>query len=475
MNSFEVRLDAKILAKAVSLEGWISFLMEQRWFSGKGREISSVRPFATCAIDSALVIAVLRVSYLEGEDEDYILPLLVGTTEQGPGIGLLDGRPLLDALVHEDGWRRLLEAFGRSQHTGQGLDLQVEVVGAALARRGDVRIGSADQTNSWAIVGDLFVKVFRRLQPGENLDVEVGRFLTRRGGTRTPALRGVLTAEGVFGQATLLSVQDALRAKGTGWDLACAQVAAQVRGQTADFSFWSHLGTAMADLHKVLASDGPDAIGTLPLRTPDLQDAARGAMVMARQVLADAFASVLTPAASGLSQVLRVRQGALMKRIKAPVIESGSCHRQRIHGDIHLGQVLWDGSEFCIIDFEGEPARPPEERRRKQSPARDVAGMLRSFDYAARAGLPEGTGKAGEQSANAWRNEARKAFLDAYETAIGNEPFLPSNPVLRAQLIDLYELEKAFYELKYELSHRPEWVEIPMAGLLDLVSPRRAH
>jgi len=468
VNAFEVRLDTKTLSKAVRQDEWVAFLQAQRWFSGKGRAIVSVGPVACCSVDSALSVAVLRVAYGPDDHEDYLLPLLVGTAEEPGAIAHVGGRPLLDALSREEGWRRLMEAFGRSRHFGQDLSLRVELLGPA-PRQGKFRLGSIDQTNSWSIVGDLFVKAYRRLQPGENLDVEVCRFLTRRGGTRTPVLRGVLSVEGTIGEATLLSLQEAIPNKGTGWELACEQVAQTVDGGVADLAPWAILGRAMAKLHIVLASEGPDSIGTLPLHPPDLQAVAVAAMRLARTVLSELAATELPPAASGLAQVLRLRTAGLLRRIKAPLIPDGTCHRQRIHGDIHLGQVLWDGTAFSILDFEGEPGRAVEERRRKQSPAKDLAGMLRSFDYAARAGLPLGTGQEGELLARGWRNKARKAFRSAYEEAIGGEPFLPSDPVLRGKLVDLFELEKAFYELEYELRNRPDWVEIPMAGLLDLV------
>lgn len=472
MNPFEVRLDIRALSKDVRQDEWIAFLQERRWFSGKGRLVLSARPSGCCPVDSALSIVVLRVAYDSGDPEDYLLPLLVGTGEQSGAIAHFGGRPLLDALSFEEGWRRLLETFGRSTHVGENLSLRIELL-HPITRQGRFQLGSADQTNSWAIVGDLFIKVYRRLQPGENLDVEVGRFLTLHGGARTPALRGVLTAVGDFGEATLLSLQGAVANQGTGWDLACRQVAQAVAGASPDMAPWATLGRELADLHRALAADGPGAIGTSLLQPPDLEATAKGVMALAREVLALLSDAHLPPAAAGLAAVLQHNATSLLRKIKAPLIPPGTCHRQRVHGDLHLGQVLWDGEAFTILDFEGEPARPMEERRRKQPPARDLAGMLRSFDYAARAGLPADAGPAGEDAADNWKRNARKAFRSAYEKAIGNEPFLPSDIGLRNKLVNLFELEKAFYELKYELGHRPDWVEIPLAGLLELVGPRR--
>ncbi len=470
MNSFEVRLSTRTVAQSIPAQAWIQFLVRQRWFSGKGRTITSVQVTATCVVDSALVVAVLRVIYEVGEDEDYLLPLLLCVDCPGEAIGQIEGRPVVDALSVEEGWRRLLEAFGRSQHPGD-LELRIELESNFSFRKGEFVMGSTDQTNSWAIVGGMFVKVYRRLQHGENLDVEVCRFLTRAEFPLTPVLRGSITARGAFGEATLLSVQDLIPNQGTGWDLACKQVSAVVNGQEVDSKPWEELGVSLAKLHRVLAS--PEGPGTSALNTPDLKAWAQLALALARNVLTELDGAKLDPACSGLAQVLRFRTSNLLRRIKAPQIPSGVCHRQRVHGDIHLGQVLWNGDKFFIIDFEGEPARPVEERRRKYSVAKDVAGVLRSFDYAARAGLPEGAGAKGEAIANQWRNRSRSAFRSAYEREIGGEPFLPNDPALSDQLIALFELEKAFYELRYELSHRPDWVGIPMAGLLDLTNAKK--
>ena len=472
MNVFEARLDTRILNRAVSQAEWIRFVSGQRWFAGKGREVVSARIVGCCPVDSALVVAVLEVDHGAGEPDLYQMPLLVGTDEESGAIAHLSGRPLLDALSFEEGWRRLLECFGRSRTQGTDLSLSTEIRGP-VDRSGAFRLGSAEQTNSWALVGNLFVKVFRRFQPGENLDVETVRFLSGQGRTRTPVHRGSLSVDGDFGSGTLLSLQEAVPNQGTGWDLACAQVVQAVAEQAVDFEPWARLGRSMAELHAALASSDPDAPGVQPLHPPDLESVARGALGLAREMLAELASVDLPPAAEGLAQVLKLRSPALLRRIHAPKLPPGSCHRQRIHGDIHLGQVLWDGDDFTIIDFEGEPGRPVEERRRKHPPAKDLAGMLRSFDYAARAGQPAGTGQAGEILARRWRNEARKVFRTAYEAGIGGAPFLPEDPALRRQLIDLYEVEKAFYELRYELRHRPDWVEIPMAGLLDLVGTAR--
>jgi maltose alpha-D-glucosyltransferase / alpha-amylase len=470
VNNFEVNLESAALRKSIPEEVWIRFLSEQRWFAGKGRTITSVHPVASCPVDSALAIVILRVGY-PSEFDDYIVPLLVGAGEESLNVvAWVDGRPLLDALSYSEGWRRLMGVFAQSTIPGHKLTLQTEIVGARLPPSESVHLGPADQSNSWALVGGLFVKAYRRLMTGENLDVSVGRFLTHRKTPNTPVLRGVLVGKGAWGEATLLSVQQAVVNQGTGWAHACEQVAQVARNEFISYEPWTLLGHRLAVLHKVLASEGDDAPGTAKLTTPDLEAVAREAQALARTSLVELGTAVLAPDAAAHAVELKTKTARLMNRLKAPRLPADSCHRQRIHGDLHLGQVLWDGTDFTIIDFEGEPARAYEERLRKHSVAKDLAGMLRSFDYAARAGLPDDADVDVRQNARIWRNLARNAFREGYEKAIGAEPFLPSDRDLREALIALYELEKAFYELHYELGNRPNWVGIPLAGLLDLAS-----
>ncbi len=467
MNSFEVHLEAAELKKAVPEEVWIRFLTAQRWFSGKGRAITSVMPVASCPVDSAMAALILRVGY-QSEFEDYFLPLLVGSGENADAITWINGRPLLDALSHAEGWLRLMAVFNQSIHPGVRLTLETELIHGRLPTTSVVRVGAADQSNSWALVGSLFVKAYRRMQSGENLDVTVGRFLTLHHTPHSPVLRAVLVGKGAWGQATLLSVQEAIPNQGTGWDLACAQVAAATRQEIIDYDVWTKLGTRVAQIHKALVSEQDEGFGTTPIHVPDLDSVARQAKALARSVLAELSSAELLPEAAEQASLLKAKASQLLNRLKAPRLPIGSCHRQRIHGDIHLGQVLWDGEDFTIIDYEGEPARVWEERLRKHSVAKDVAGMLRSFDYAARAGLPADADQTAHQTARLWRNLARNAFWEGYDKAIGAEPFLPSDLEQRSSLIAMYELEKAFYELHYELGHRPDWVGIPLAGLLDL-------
>ena len=166
-----------------------------------------------------------------------------------------------------------------------------------------------------------------------------------------------------------------------------------------------------------------------------------------------------------------------MKKVHDASALAITASRIRVHGDFHLGQVLWSEDDYYLLDFEGEPARPLAERRLKDSPMRDVAGMLRLFGYAAYAALVDcAAGRRAEDArlepwVRAWQFWASVAFLKGYLRAAGQAAFVPADPAQRQALLDLYLLDKAYYELNYELNNRPEWVRIPLQGIIDLINP----
>jgi len=170
-------------------------------------------------------------------------------------------------------------------------------------------------------------------------------------------------------------------------------------------------------------------------------------------------------------------EGEIRRRYRSLLQRKLNTMRIRVHGDYHLGQVLYTGRDFVIIDFEGEPARPLSERRIKRSPLRDVAGMLRSFHYASYMALfgqvpgirPEDF-PALEPWAHFWYTWVSVVFLKAYLSVVKDEPFLPKDPIELQILLDAYLLEKAVYELGYELNNRPEWLKVPFRGLLQLLA-----
>jgi maltose alpha-D-glucosyltransferase/alpha-amylase len=234
-------------------------------------------------------------------------------------------------------------------------------------------------------------------------------------------------------------------------------------------------------MHLALASDTTDAaFSPEPWSRADLEQLAEETSRQARQVL-DAVTSLrtgLTDEVRSLADQLLQSKNTLVERIRTtPLVVEAT--KIRVHGDYHLGQVLWSESDFVIFDFEGEPTRPLEERRRKQSPLKDVAGMVRSFSYAAYAGLfaftvarPTELDRL-EKWARVWQLTTSAAFVRTYLETVAGAHFVPARDTDRDALLQLFVLDKAIYELNYELNNRPDWARIPLRGILDLLDGAR--
>ncbi len=401
---------------------------------------------------------------------------------------------------------------------------------AHFPRRLPSRVGSAEQSNTSILYGDrLILKFFRRIQPGENPDVEIGRFLTESAHFPSVApFYGEISITPVNGEKTTVAMMQGLVAnQGDGWEWYLQQLA-EFYGRVAELpappnspapSFLAEhtpipgalelarpsieaaglLGRRTAEMHLALSSNAErDAFAQEPFTKEYLQ---RDAGRIERQISSTLEAlksqiSTLDDSTSDAAGLLLSRRRELLSRIRsvASLEPSGQCIR--IHGDYHLGQTLHigdtllngDGSDsqhdpgagdFILLDFEGEPARPLEERRQKQSPIRDVAGMIRSFSYVANAGLDRFLATYPEPAhgtpldrlaawAQLWQNCASAEFLAAYcETISIREGLIPS-PKDAQTLLNAYLLEKALYELLYELNNRPAWLRIPIAGILSL-------
>jgi maltose alpha-D-glucosyltransferase / alpha-amylase len=385
------------------------------------------------------------------------------------------------------------------------------------------RVGSAEQSNTSIIYGErLILKLFRRLQPGENPDVEIGHFLTEVARfPRIAPLMGEVTMTLPGGEKTTVAMlQGLVASQGDGWRWFLEQLA-RFFPSVADLpappgssapSFLSEpeslhepmdcirsaleaaslLGRRTAEMHLALAIPTSDAAFSAEPLTPE--DLAGDARRIDDQIASTLEAlrvklSTLKDLAADEAALLLSRRIELFARANAITASTAAGQRIRIHGDYHLGQVLRTGGtasesaskpgDFVILDFEGEPARPLSERRQKQSPLKDVAGMIRSLSYAAHAGLheylaanPELARTAGHSELVAWalfwQNSASAEFLFAYrETIAANPALLPS--IQQSQsLLGAYLLEKALYELLYELNNRPEWLRIPLAGILSM-------
>ncbi|MCP9237265.1 phosphotransferase [Lewinella sp. JB7] len=473
-----------------------AYLPLQRWFTSKGKHIDScgLRDFYPVMEDAG--IAIIDVDFADGSRETYQMPLSlnVGREQRGfyqshhPGLilGEITGTGLLaDAVVRED-FRAAV--FRMIRDSDAGSDRLTAESGKVLRGVGDgVRstVPAIDTSNTAIIYDDrFFFKLFRKLDPGLNPDLELVRFLSERTDfTHCPPYGGSLGV-GDMSEDTYLNLglmSGKVDNRGDAWELfqdLTRRYFAQdgpVDEETLDRA--RLLGQRTAEMHAALASAGPDRPELIPEPlTGDYRAEITGAALrlLDRQFaqladrLDDLPAEVRSLAGSVLDAAPRLREklGALRDR-------EMTAELTRIHGDYHLGQVLYTDDDFYIIDFEGEPLLTIPERRRKRPPLKDVGGMVRSFHYAAQGQLllnPERyRGRDLTRRAEDWYRAVTDAYLTAYFTTCGEAGFLPADPADRQALLELFILEKAVYEVAYELNSRPAWLPIPLKGVLSLV------
>jgi maltokinase len=445
------------------------FLIRQRWFAAKTRGIAAVEvlDWAVLDPDRPLVLLLLAV-----DGDRYYVPATV-SAEATPEATL--ARAGAEAVVdaHDDPrfGRRVLAAIasGRSADGRHGRFAFRPTAGWAFAPDPDAlaaRRLTGEQSNTSVVVGDLVLKSLRRPQPGLNPDLEITRFLTTRTAFRhVPRLAGWLEYAGVGEPATLAVLQEFVPNTGDGWTHVVSTLAG--RGGAVErrpdplLDELGRLGAITGGLHAALASDDRDAdFRPEPVGRDDVR---RWADEIAHELAAPILGARLAGDRGHVTAAV-ARTLAMLDRL------AGATAKIRVHGDYHLGQVLKTPDGFVIIDFEGEPARPLAERRRKQSALRDVAGMLRSLDYAAHAVAfhrPAGERAAALAALTAWEAQARDAFLAGYLRSATESPvpLVPATVEALRSACAPFELQKAAYELLYELDNRPEWVAIPQAGI----------
>jgi trehalose synthase-fused probable maltokinase len=315
----------------------------------------------------------------------------------------------------------------------------------------EVRLLGVEQSNSSLVLdGELIVKVYRRIEAGVSPEVELLHFFGRRGFENVPKLWGWWSYAGPLMNASLGVVQQFVPDAVDGWTLALEELG----GAPETFLQRLHrLGEVIGEMHAVLASDPDD-----PVFAPE--DASQESLALLTATVDEDIEKVFLTLPDNAAVAPVVGRADDVRDLLRGLSTVGSIGRRiRTHGDLHLGQLLWSGSDWLVIDFEGEPARTLPERRLKQSPLRDVAGMLRSFVYAASvAGI--GDGEVEER--------ARSEFLDGYMTAIQPAGVMPPRETAE-RLLRIFELEKAIYELRYELANRPDWVPVPVREILRLL------
>jgi len=462
-------------------------LPSARWFGGKGRPIRDIEVVDFGVVEDgppALVFSIVRVNFAdEGPEHLYHLPLIV---EEGMATDAFQDPDRLkiigDLMAHGTSIKGHDGVF---QFSGPGLD--------PLSPPGEeIRVMSAEQSNTSLVLDEsVIVKVFRRLEVGTNPDLEMTRFLTNEGFQYIPLHVGEIDYAGVDEEQEMsidLGIAQQFMPDATeGWEQTLAYLdrfyaeasdldaREDMRFLTEEraheiFRSLEDLGEVTALLHVTMSrAEGDPDLAPEPTDRFDLEAWAE----RARKSLA-ALVKDSAPELAGTADAINERINGLRS-----IQEAGA--KLRIHGDYHLGQVLASGRGWMILDFEGEPIRSLEERRVKQSPLRDVAGMLRSFNYAAITAL---FAKAEPESedwlrlepwAEMWETVARERFLHAYLTRSHEGHFLPTDREELFTMLDVFEIDKALYELAYEHSHRPDWVRIPLRGIAQVLEREPAR
>jgi predicted trehalose synthase len=458
--------DPATLLRAIDGERLGEWLRERRWFGAKAADLSHFGVLDIVPLRDTpppLSCALVEARYNSGIHDLYQLLVSVRSSAAGAEappngevIGESDGTEVFDALADPAEAAVLAGLMERSAtiDAAEGtVSFHWTGVLPRLSEKPVVRPMGAEQSNSTIVLDEaLALKVFRRLLPGDNPELEMLRFLSSHGFENIAALAGWYEIKGERLQATLGILQRFVKDGRDGWEFALAEPAAFLE-RARD------LGDVTGRLHTVLGSDGLD-----PDFAPEEPgDEALGLVVATiDEEIERAFIEL--PQEHPAVAPIVGRGEEVRDRLRMLGHQSAGGRLIRHHGDYHLGQTLLDPSGWVILDFEGEPARSLPERRRKRSPLRDVAGMLRSFAYAA-----SGMELLHDRAApDGWERFARSAFLAGYLEAV--EPaLLPAGEAAISKLLAIYELEKAVYELRYELNNRPDWVGIPVAAIVRLI------
>ena len=516
-----------------------AYLRSRRWFAGKARRMKWARvleaiPLANGA--SHMHLLLVQADYTEGDPDLYSLPVAFASgleaermLAEAPGAVIARVAEasrqhiLFDALQDKGSCLFLLDTIGhRRRFRGAGGEILGVPARAFRKIRGELKEapapvpGKAEQSNSSVIFGDkMILKVFRRVDRGVNPDLEIGTYLTEEAAfPHAPPVGGSLRyARAHEEPMTLAVLMGFVPNQGDAWQYTLDNLGRffeRVTARSADIKevpcpgsrllrmvdevvparvndligsyllSARRLGERTAEFHLAMASNvGNPSFAPEPF-TPFYQRSLYQSM---RNLTAQTFSllrkrvGTLPETDRGQGRVVLDMEERILKRFQGILDRKITAMRIRVHGDYHLGQVLFTGKEFVLIDFEGEPARSLAERRIKRSPVRDVAGMLRSFHYASYAPLIGEVGgsvrsddvKSLEPWADCWNAWVSAAFLQGYLAAAKEGAFLPRTREELSILLDTFLLEKAIYELGYELNNRPDWVKLPLLGILSLM------
>ncbi len=493
------------------------FLANQRWFAAKDAAITSLEVVRTIELPAAhggVLLAMVEAGLEGGVVHHYLLPMAIAwgednlaTTSPLRPFTIAKARranrvgAIYDASAGDDLALGLLDGLRR--------ELSIDVDGGEvrfvrspaldaveLSEHPEVHRLSVEQSNtSMMIDRDIIWKVYRRPLPGPHPEVEIGRFLTDVAGyANTPPLLGSLELVDDAGSTTLAAAMGFVLNQGDGWawtldylerELETMLLEAEGEGETEEiepFGVYAQLaatlGQRTAELHRAFATPTDDpAFAAEPIATKDLERWGKGIRTDMKRVeeALERMRAGLGEDAQADADRLLAAMPDLEQRVATLVGSPIDAMKTRLHGDYHLGQVLVSKGDIYILDFEGEPARPMAERRAKTSPLKDVAGMLRSFDYAASALVDRFEQRdpahleAIPPLAEAWRQVARRQFIQGYREHIEGCHAVPREMADFDRLLELFLIEKGIYEVLYEAANRPTWVAIPVRGVLGLL------
>ncbi|MDO9384519.1 MAG: maltose alpha-D-glucosyltransferase [Hyphomicrobiaceae bacterium] len=489
------------------------FLQRQRWFSGKNTDIANIdiKLVGGLGADAAdHVIATLGVTFTNGETQQCLMPLsllsepheITNDAAQRPyALAMVRRGPRMAMLIdaaHNDTFSKLLVEKLRkgetlASETGEIRLIATPALADCAAKDDSVKMVGAEQSNVSVVVGDSVVlKFYRNLDVGTQPEVEVGKFLGEVGFAGTPRFLGAVEcSSGSEGSKTLASAFEYISNQGDAWGVVTNTLERTLESyglagegeDVPEFAFpldvGAKLGLRTAEMHKALATPtSNEAFAAEPVTPADIArwvDEARTETARAFAALEATPPDAMPESTRGCVRLMQSHKADIDRLLLDSAALKPSGAKTRLHGDYHLGQVLVVQDDLMIIDFEGEPKRTLQQRRAKSSPLADVAGMLRSFDYAAWAALDKNNERgmiAPERArviALAWRDRATTDFVAAYTAAMRGSAGHPDDAETASGLLNLFLLRKALYEVQYELGSRPAWLSIPVRGVISLL------
>lgn len=488
--------------------GLKQFLPTKRWYSAKDDTIDDVSVLAVAPIADGTCFTVINVALASGSKIMFLIPLRAAFGEKANDLMKNSPDFIIAPVEAGDETGFIFDAAGESDFSAgllalmekdaalslpSGMTLCADATAAGKEKIKAVhglpqKMMGVEQSNTSLIIGkQVMLKMYRRVSFGSQPEIATSAFLTETAGFKnTPAYLGKAVLRFADGKEIALAVlQDFVLNEGDGWGYTMNYLKALFDGVLKKQTAVNHedylkkaclLGQRTAEMHRAFAKGTEGVFKPEPVSDADLTDWADAALAQADRTIAVAKANVEPLSGEVRKQVEALIAGRekIAARIKELTPASVQCVKTRFHGDYHLGQVVVANGDFILLDFEGEPLRPMEERQISHSVLRDVAGMVRSFDYAAFGSLlmyvlPENRAALHPVAAD-WCKQATTAFLHGYFDTMKGSSSVPADKDAARALLDLFVLEKALYEVIYEVANRPDWLPIPMNGVARLIN-----